>query len=314
MQWVTEGHLTRVIHSSPLRRQRILSSYRSFQTFTSLYYNIISLPASTPKATTHQQKAPWPCHSPVASAVTHCSFQYCPNPQQHTGSFLSLRASLQAPLSLPLTPHAAHAMPLSTPGPPLCTSSDSAALPQPDKLLFIFQILTFLSPPSGSPPWFPKSELSIFPRHPAIPILITSWYDYIYMCVCIHTYTHTLQLVYKWGRKTVSCLVCVPPWESGKASRPCVLFKWARAPSLVHCCMHARCTAGTIYQVEWMRATNKWKSENSGPSIHSRATYWAPYYGSKLYTLGHSTEQSKLRSLPSWNHTSCREKDTTLNK
>ena len=34
--------------------------------------------------------------------------------------------------------------------------------------------------------------------------------------------------------------------------------------------------------------------------------------GSKLYTLGYSTEQSKLRSLPSRNPTSCREKDTRL--
>ena len=100
MQWVTEGHLTRVIHSSPLWRQRILSSYQSFQTFTSLYYNIISLPTSTPKAAIHQQKATWPCHSPVSSAITHCSFQNCPNPQQHRGSFLGLRVSLQAPLSL----------------------------------------------------------------------------------------------------------------------------------------------------------------------------------------------------------------------
>lgn len=213
MQWVTKGHLTRVIHSSPLQRQRILSSYQSFQTFTSLYYNIISLPASIPKVAIYQQKAPWPCHSPVASAVTHCSFQYCPNPQQHTGSFLSLWVSLQAPLSPPLSPHAAHAMLLSTPGPPLCTSSDSAALPKLGKLLFIFQILAFPSPPSGSPPWFPKSGLSIFPRHPTIPILITSWYDYIYICVCIHpyTHTHTLWLVYKWGRERVSCLVHVPP-------------------------------------------------------------------------------------------------------
>lgn len=46
-----------------------------------------------------------------------------------------------------------------------------------------------------------------------------------------------------------------------------------------------------------MRAVNEWENQKRmSPSIPSRATYWAPtYYGSKLHTLGYSTEQSKLQ-------------------